>query len=233
VKEITKEEAILDNGTTLPQDITIWATGAAAHECTRGFADGGLATTPEGWVAVNSHMQSTSCAHIFAAGDCCHIATTETSPPKAGVYAVRTGPILIHNLLAQLRGEELIEYTPQDDFLRLYNCADGTAIGLRFGIAFQGRWVWHVKDTIDQNFMDLFKEENLPEQREGREEKTEQFDAKANAAYSVTETPEEAAELLASREADTKPWDVIKRMGADAGFREQVVQITLQKFDNK
>jgi selenide,water dikinase len=62
------------------------------------------------------------------------------SPPKAGVYAVRSGPILITNLVRSLIGDdgdnrlELVQYTPQDEFLKLLMCGDGTALGFRFGI---------------------------------------------------------------------------------------------------
>jgi NADH dehydrogenase FAD-containing subunit len=33
-------------------------------------------------------------------------------PPKAGVYAVRSGPILAHNIVAYLNGTELNKYVP-------------------------------------------------------------------------------------------------------------------------
>ena len=38
---------------------------------------------------------------------------------------------------------------------------DGKAVGTKFGIAFAGRWVWHMKDHIDRGFMKLFAPENL------------------------------------------------------------------------
>jgi len=61
-------------------------------------------------------------------------------PPKAGVYAVRAGPILIQNLVAHLNGEALADYIPQTDFLKLLMCGDGTAIGFRFGIGEHTPW---------------------------------------------------------------------------------------------
>lgn len=33
---------------------------------------------------------------------------------------------------------------------------DGKAIGTKHGIAFEGKWVWNMKDYIDRNFMKLF-----------------------------------------------------------------------------
>jgi 8-oxo-dGTP pyrophosphatase MutT (NUDIX family) len=51
----------------------------------------------------------------------------------------------------------LIVYNPQDDFLKLLMCGDGTALGFRFGIPIYGKWVWHLKDYIDNKFMNLFR----------------------------------------------------------------------------
>ena len=77
---------------------------------------------------------------MFAAGDCSEI-VSQRSPPKAGVYAVRAGPILIQNLMISLLSidaadntTELVEYIPQNDFLKLMMCGDGTALGFRFGL---------------------------------------------------------------------------------------------------
>lgn len=113
-----------------------------AHELSRKLhKQCGLAVSKDrgGWIVVNPHLQSISHPYIFAAGDCCEMVRGK-SPPKAGVYAVRSGPVLIKNLVRALNGEdggnrsELARYTPQDDFLKLLMCGDGTALGFRFGI---------------------------------------------------------------------------------------------------
>ena len=99
------------------------------------FKSRGLAVDDRGWIKVNRNLQSTSHPHVFAAGDCCTVLDPHFKPPpKAGVYAVRAGPILIQNLVAHLNGEALVDYIPQTDFLKLLMCGDGTAIGFRFGI---------------------------------------------------------------------------------------------------
>lgn len=84
---------------------------------------------------MNEYLQSLSHPYIFAAGDCCEM-TNEKKMPKAGVYAVRSGPILIQNLMQQLLndGTSMVQYKPQDDFLKLLMCGDGTALGFRFGV---------------------------------------------------------------------------------------------------
>lgn len=85
---------------------------------------------------MNKYLQSLSHPYIFAAGDCCEMAN-EKRMPKAGVYAVRSGPILIQNLMQQLLNDRvtcMVQYEPQDDFLKLLMCGDGTALGFRFGV---------------------------------------------------------------------------------------------------
>ncbi len=77
--------------------------------------------------------------------------------PKAGVYAVRQGPFVAHNLRARLSGAALRAYAPQRDFLMLLNLADGTALGAKWGRSFSGRWVMMLKDRIDRRFVQRFQ----------------------------------------------------------------------------
>ena len=51
--------------------------------------------------------------------------------PKAGVYAVRQGPVLVANLRARLEGRPLRPYRPQRDFLSLLNMGDGVVLNGR------------------------------------------------------------------------------------------------------
>lgn len=174
VKEVKSNELTLVDGSDVPFNHCLWATGAAAHTfANKTLRDRGVAVNENGWIRVRPSLQSVSHAHIFASGDCSNIEglPNRKSPPKAGLYAVRAGPILIRNLVAFLGYHneglgndcsDLINYSPQDDFLKLIGCGDGTAVGFRFGFAMQGKWVWKMKDHIDRTFMDLFAEEKLP-----------------------------------------------------------------------
>lgn len=47
-------------------------------------------------------------------------------------------------------------YIPQRTFLALLMTGDGQAIGTKFGMAWNGKWVWKMKDYIDVGFMKLF-----------------------------------------------------------------------------
>jgi len=107
---------------------------------------------------VNNFLQSTSHSNVFAGGDCITMESyaEENFPPKAGVYAVREGPVIAQNVFNFLNSKPLDEYVPQRSFLSLMMTGDGMAMGAKFGITFSGKWVWHMKDFIDRGFMNLF-----------------------------------------------------------------------------
>ena len=92
-------------------------------------------------------MRSVSHPQVFAVGDCAEWAEPL---PKAGVYAVRMGPVLDHNLRAALGEGTPIAYAPQRRYLVLLATADGRAIASRGGFGAAGRWVWRWKDHIDR-----------------------------------------------------------------------------------
>lgn len=153
------DEALeLDAGSPLPYDALLWVTGATAHGVLR---RSGLPVEERGFAWIRPTLQVRDHDELFAAGDC---ATLEEHPrtPKAGVYAVRQGPVLEENLRRALDGRELREYEPQSEFLTLLNLGDGTAAGVKWGISFEGRWVMRLKDWIDRRFVGRFRPENLP-----------------------------------------------------------------------
>ncbi|WP_310387363.1 FAD-dependent oxidoreductase [Roseateles sp.] len=140
-------------------DLVLWATGAQAHAWQRRpELRGNLAVSGEGYVLIDANLRSLSHPNIFASGDC---AQWRTPLPKAGVYAVRMGPVLTHNLgavmNAALSGSAPQAYRPQRVFLSLLATADGSAIASR-GTFFSlsGRWAWRLKEHIDRGFVKRF-----------------------------------------------------------------------------
>ncbi|MCO4747143.1 MAG: selenide, water dikinase SelD [Proteobacteria bacterium] len=152
VHQVREDAVVLDDG-ELPADVVFWVTGAVAKPL---LAASGFETDARGFAWVDGPLQLRGHERLFAVGDC---ALPEVWPeiPKAGVYAVREGPVLIENLRRLLRGTELQEYTPQKDFLTLLNLGDGTAIGTKWGLVFQGSWAFKWKDHIDRVFMHKFQ----------------------------------------------------------------------------
>ena len=108
-----------------------------------------------GFLLTNAYLQTLADNRIFAVGDAGTMANVQL--PKAGVYAVRQGPILWHNLRAQLASQPLHAYHPQSRFLKLVNMGDGTAIADWHGRRMEGRWVNRWKRHIDQRFMAMYQ----------------------------------------------------------------------------
>lgn len=137
--------------TPLASDAVLWATGPAAHPLA---ARSGLACDSHGFARVRPTLQSVDHDNLFAVGDCASLPGMR----KAGVYAVRAGPVLDQNLRAWIDGRQLRAFKPQPDFLSLLNLGDGTAIGAKWGIAFEGRLVMRLKDRIDRAFIAKYRE---------------------------------------------------------------------------
>jgi selenide,water dikinase len=153
VAEVRADTVVLDDGSALPASLVLWVTGAAPSPL---LAASPLPLDDRGFVWVRDTLQVRGHDHLLAAGDC---AVLETAPwvPRAGVYAVRAGPVLVENLAALCGGGALRSWRPQRDFLALLNLGDGTAIASRGPFALRGAWAWRWKDRIDRQFMERFQ----------------------------------------------------------------------------
>ena len=149
-----RAEGIEIGGRHVPAELVVWATGATATSLLR---RSGLASDRRGFVLVNDHLQSVSHPEVFAAGDAASLARYPDTP-KAGVYAVREGPVLWANLQAAASGRTLPRrYRPQRRFLALLNTGDGRAILSYGSVALWGRSWMALKDRIDLGFMRRFQ----------------------------------------------------------------------------
>jgi len=148
-----------ESGLTATCDRVFWVTNASSPPWIRNT---GLATDEDGFLLVEDTLQSSSHPHIFAAGD---VATMRNHRrPKAGVFAVRQGKPLFHNLRAYLKGQPLRPFTPQRQYLNIIDTGDGSAIASRGPFTFESKWMRAWKDRIDRKFMALFS--NFPEMDE-------------------------------------------------------------------
>ena len=134
-----------------PRTLVLWAAGAAAHAWQQRSE---LAQDESGFIRTETTLRSTSHAEVFASGDC---ASLPQSLPKAGVYAVRQGPLLAHNLRAVLEGKPLKAFTGDGKALALLSTADGRAIAARGAWSAAGprlgTLLWRWKDHIDRAFV--------------------------------------------------------------------------------
>lgn len=143
---------LLSNGSHLPVDCAIAATGSRAP---RWLTRSGLARGNGDFVAVGPDMRSTSHPFIFAAGDI--IDRVDRDLPRSGVHAVKAGPVLAANLRAVLCGEPLRHYTPRTRTLYILATGDRRAI-LSWGkFTSSGSLVWRLKDRIDRYFVNRYR----------------------------------------------------------------------------
>lgn len=243
VRSVDPDAVVLESGDRVPYTHCLWATGASCHsDLSSALRKRGVALSEKGWIRVDESLRSVSHPFVFAAGDCCSMELPggdgARSPPKAGVYAVRAGPVLVENLVRCLTFDDgggttrpLRTYVPQRDFLKLLACGDGRALGFRFGIPLYGKWVFELKDAIDRSFVDLFRRENLPELFEGegggeerRSCEVSQYDASSDRPSPLP--PGEAAALLQRTDDDVdfrRAWDSLRDMAEDDAYRDDVL----------
>jgi len=134
-------------------DLVVWGTGAAPWAW---LAASPLPRDAAGFVRVEPTLRVAGRDDLFAAGDC---ATIDGAPwmRKAGVYAVREGPVLEANLRARVTGAPLVAYRPQRHFLSLLHLGDRTALASKWGIVAVGRWIWRWKRSVDERFVRRFR----------------------------------------------------------------------------
>jgi NADH dehydrogenase FAD-containing subunit len=226
VNLLTKgEPAVLD------YDIVIWAGGARAHDFIQTQTN--LMCDDRGYIMVANTLESRCCHNVFAAGDCRYLSQPgcdRNFPPKAGVHAVREGPVLIRNILKRLKGFPVTPYYAQRNILQLLCMADGTAMGGKWDIGFQGKWVWHLKDWIDKVFMAMY---DAPQIIHGKKPLLYQPTPEPGFAASEVTPAQAAAALLVGTPGNDAPdtgnfdiqWMAIKRMATDETFRKDVQQL--------
>lgn len=156
--ESIAEGGLIVSGTHEPADIVILATGVVPS---RLAADSSLPVGTDGSLAVNEYLHVLGHRNIFGGGDC--VWFTPRPLPPAGVFAVREGPVLVHNVLATLDGSRLARFRPGGEYMLLMNLGDDTALFWRrvLGIPLmcRGTCAQALKDRIDRAFMRRFGSE--------------------------------------------------------------------------
>ena len=147
--EVTATTICLQDGRSIPAAFTVGAAGARAQ----GWLEGTGLHLTDGAVTVDRHLQSVTDPAIFAAGDCAYL--SHAPRPRAGVFAVRQAPVLAANLRQALRETgRPSAYRPQRDYLKLISTGGRGAVADKWGRAWDGAWLWRLKDRIDAHFME-------------------------------------------------------------------------------
>jgi selenide,water dikinase len=141
------------DGDRVSADLVVWATGAAPWPW---LAASSLPTDAAGFVRVAPTLVVHGHDTLFAAGDC---ATIDGAPwvRKAGVYAVREGPVLEANLRARVTGKALRPYRPQRRILSIIHLGNRRALATKWGLVTVGHWVWRWKRLVDERFVHRYR----------------------------------------------------------------------------
>ena len=151
------KQLVFENGNPLSVDAILWATAAEPPKL---LGELNLPLDDRGFLLTRNTLQSTGCDEVFAVGDSGTVEGEQYA--KAGVYAVRQGPILWKNLHSKLRGEQLTAWRPQTRFLSLLNTGDDRAILTYGAISSHSQSAWWLKHWIDSRFMEKYQQYDFP-----------------------------------------------------------------------
>lgn len=152
----TDGAVILAGGARVPAAAAFWAIGVTAP---RFIATSGLAVDAAGCIRVDATLRSLSDRRVFAAGDC---AAFDPPLPKAGVWAVRAGPMLECNLRRAADGQQPLPWRPQSRALAILGLGGGRALAWRGrwvfgGLGLDGHVAWWWKDWLDRRWVRRYR----------------------------------------------------------------------------
>ena len=153
IRAVGPDAAVDDRGRRVPCDAAILVTPGAPAPW---VAAAGLATDRSGFLRVGPTLQSVSDPAILAAGDVADFSPRRLA--KAGVYAVRQGPVLAANLRNLANGRPPRPYRPQSRVLALISTGRKRAVVSWGGLSLSGGWAWRWKDRIDRRWIAKYRD---------------------------------------------------------------------------
>jgi NADH dehydrogenase FAD-containing subunit len=141
------------DGREIPCDLPVLAVGVSPPTV---LGASRLPTGDDGGLWVDHHLRSIGDERLFGGGDC--VSFRGQRLPQLGVFAVRQGPVIFHNLQATLTGNPLSEYKPQSRFLYVLNLGDGTGLAIYGPLVWHGRLSWRLKHRIDEKFVEKYQQ---------------------------------------------------------------------------
>ncbi len=158
--------ARIRDGRRVEFDLLILAVGIKPPAL---FRESGMKVAHDDGLWINDYLQSVSDPRIFGGGD--SVSFKGQPLTRLGVFAIRQGPVLFHNLQAFLRGEPMQAFEPQSKFLYILNLGNHEGLAIWGPLVLKGKRAWDLKHYIDTKFMKLYQ---YPEDRPG--EVREYFD---------------------------------------------------------
>lgn len=134
-------------------DLVIVSTGVRPW---KGLRESGFECDEQGFVLVNSRLQSVSHPDVLACGDCATVVGGRY--PKSGVFAVRQADTLAANVIAKMAAKPLKAWQSEARALAIICAGDHRALAHRQGgQVLYGRFVWWWKCYLDKLFMRKFQ----------------------------------------------------------------------------
>lgn len=117
VAAVTDTEAKLTDGTILPTETLVWTAGVAASPLVRGLGE-----SVRGRLVVGADLRLPAWEGVFALGDCAAVpdlvkqreGVAEAVCPPTAQHAMRQGKVAADNVLSEMAGRPLRDYTHKD-----------------------------------------------------------------------------------------------------------------------
>jgi len=108
VAQVTPEAVTLKDGTVIPTHTVVWTAGVQGDPR---FKASGLPTTPNGRVAVLPTLQVPDHPEAYVIGDLAYVPQNGSAVPMVASGAVQEATVATANILRQIRGEELQNFS--------------------------------------------------------------------------------------------------------------------------
>ena len=148
--QVGASQTVLRDGTALPHDVAVLATGLAPPTLATTAPWGGAQGFP-----VRATLQHRDNDVVYAAGDCADFLPGRL--PRIGVHGVRQGPVLLEALLARATGSAAPVYSPQARALSILDLGAGTALAVRGRHWWLGRASLLLKRAIDRRWLTSYR----------------------------------------------------------------------------
>jgi len=138
IREVTPDQVLLADGTSLRSDLTVWTAGVAAH---RSVADWGLPQGKNGRLLVGPDLRiGGSGGYIFAAGD---MALYEKNPsPQLAQPAIQEGRHAARQIIRLLHGEPTEPFKYHDKGTMATIGRRSAVVQLAHGLRITGTLAW-------------------------------------------------------------------------------------------
>lgn len=151
VTAVQAQGVALSDGRVLHSDLTWLSPGNGTPEW---LEHSGLAQDAQGRVQINTHLQSSSHRHVFAAGPG---VTFGQRPQDVGALAENAGSDLALNLQASLSEQPLAVHRPAERSVQVVSCGVGLGVAQWSFVAAEGGWAWKLREKADRAFVARFQ----------------------------------------------------------------------------